>query len=408
MTRNDSKIEHPMLLLDKNSVSDAPPEEMLKLQEISTLANQRHIFINSKQLIQDIPIYPLLAPFVMGADDSDIVLRHSTFIEQSATELNAKLPQHWQLHEVELANVCVYRNQILIPQHDWAILHELNRPEEKNGWEPLDHFNFDKTLQLNFAHSSTPTLFVTCAGSHNWGHFLVEDLPRIVNFVQRQTTPEIRILMTDFSAESPSLAKHKQEIIQGLFPHRVFEFIFLQREVATFIDSVKYLTPIARHPRFHSRELIQAMVSQFLLHNSPNTKPSKKLLLLRRDTRRLDEEVQRLVIEMLSPHGFELVYPEDLNGLEQAKLFSNASHIIGTIGAAMANIVFAPKHAKIIYLSPSEWRELYYWDLACIRNEGYFAYYGQTIDNENIQRFKRDYTLDITLLRNFLQEVLFK
>lgn len=49
-------------------------------------------------------------------------------------------------------------------------------------------------------------------------------------------------------------------------------------------------------------------------------------------------------------HGFEIVTPEKLRFAEQVRLFSRAAVIAGAHGAGFANMVFAPKEARLIEL----------------------------------------------------------
>ena len=57
-----------------------------------------------------------------------------------------------------------------------------------------------------------------------------------------------------------------------------------------------------------------------------------------------EQEVERL----LAKHGFEIVYPEQLNFAEQARLFSEASVLAGAGGSNMINSIFAPRGTRIL------------------------------------------------------------
>ncbi len=394
-------------ILDPNVVTEASQEQIAIMSTRSEVANQITPFYQQKTYLMDLPKHEYLTTFMLNGDDPEDVNRHSKFIQRNALKLNENLPENWQLHEVELLNACLYNNQIYFPAHEWALLHELNRPHESTV-RARPTGNLPNSIpQLRFQADEIPTLLVTCEGSHNWGHFLLEDLTRIVHFIQRQVSTQIRIIMSDFSAESQLLASRKEQLVRGLFPHRQILFIHAKRQVPLYIDRVTYLTPVARHPIFHSRQLISSVLNQFERHHANKHLPSKRLLVLRKQSRRIAPESESLLIDMLIPHGFEIVYPEELDALEQAILFSEASHIIGTIGAAMANVIFSAPGTKVIHLSPDHWIELFYWELACIRRENYHAYYGKSIVDENKVWFKRDFSLNIKLLRDFLQQVLF-
>ena len=78
--------------------------------------------------------------------------------------------------------------------------------------------------------------------------------------------------------------------------------------------------------------------------------PSRRLYLSRTDTtrRRIDNEAE--VMAELSALGFESVRPETLSLKDQIALFSQASHIVGSSGAALATMLFTPPRARIVVL----------------------------------------------------------
>jgi capsular polysaccharide biosynthesis protein len=58
------------------------------------------------------------------------------------------------------------------------------------------------------------------------------------------------------------------------------------------------------------------------------------------------EEIQ----SVFSDYGFEIVYPEELSLEQSIELFSQAKIIAGATGAAMTNIIFAPKNTVVLCL----------------------------------------------------------
>ena len=409
MSNSDSKQQDSlqMFLLDSNSITDASVDEIQMMLNATDIAQRSALFYMDKKEILKLQKYAQFVPLRLSGDKPEFAETHVKFIEQSARGLANNLPDSWAMSEVVLTDACIYRNQIHFPQHDWAMLHELNRPHERKV--PLKHSDF-VNVQLGsqvIQSGDIPTLFVTCEGSHNWGHFLMEDLPRIVNFIQRQSSSEIHIIMTSFFAESAVIDKRKEQLVRGLFPHRHITFTFAKREIPLQIDKVTYLTPIALHPVFHSPELVQSVIQQFTRHHAASLSPTKRLLVLRKGSRKIESDIENILIEMLLPHGFEVVYPEEMNGLDQALLFASATHIIGVMGAAMTNVIFAPKETKVIYLSPVDWKELFYWDISCIRGDTYFAYYGQSVADDSLDFVSRNFRFDISQLRRFLKEILF-
>lgn len=78
------------------------------------------------------------------------------------------------------------------------------------------------------------------------------------------------------------------------------------------------------------------------------TKRTRKLYLSRGGARfrRLLNDGE--VVELMRDAGYEVVHPEHLSVVEQAKLFSEASHVVGVHGAAFTNIVFMSPGARVM------------------------------------------------------------
>lgn len=76
-----------------------------------------------------------------------------------------------------------------------------------------------------------------------------------------------------------------------------------------------------------------------------------KRLYLRRTakSRQMSNAVE--VEAQLQEQGFQIVEPETLTFAEQVRLFSNAEIIVGQGGAALGNIIFAPKGCHIVILT---------------------------------------------------------
>ena len=69
----------------------------------------------------------------------------------------------------------------------------------------------------------------------------------------------------------------------------------------------------------------------------------------------------------LTSHGFTVIEPERLNFVQQVAIFKNAKVIIGSTGAAFANLIFAPPDSKIVILISKHPDTIYwYWqNIAC-------------------------------------------
>jgi hypothetical protein len=76
----------------------------------------------------------------------------------------------------------------------------------------------------------------------------------------------------------------------------------------------------------------------------------RKLYLSRAGTTRRRIVNESAVFAALEPLGFELVRPETASVREQINLFAQADHIVGSSGAALTNMIFAPPGARVVVL----------------------------------------------------------
>ncbi|HTO04982.1 MAG TPA: glycosyltransferase family 61 protein, partial [Opitutus sp.] len=87
----------------------------------------------------------------------------------------------------------------------------------------------------------------------------------------------------------------------------------------------------------------------------------RRIFLSRSDARfrRLTNEAE--LYPLLRAHDFEIISPSRIDVASQAKLFSEAAVIVGTAGAAFANLVFASAPAHVIEISPPQWLAAFHW-----------------------------------------------
>jgi capsular polysaccharide biosynthesis protein len=94
------------------------------------------------------------------------------------------------------------------------------------------------------------------------------------------------------------------------------------------------------------------------------TRPSRRLLVSRRDaaTRRVTNE--DALLSALAPLGFELIVPGALTFDEQVEAFALAEIVVGPHGAGLANTLFMPRGSAVLELHHVAFRRPWYRRLA--------------------------------------------
>ncbi len=399
---SDAAIKQPMLLIDIDSLSPANPEY---IKELSILTNQLESNSPFRRKVSTLGLatpYSRECKIELAADNPDSLADQMSYLEEMKTSLTRDYSRTWQVNEIELQRICFFQNQILLPEHSWAKFHEFSRKQEGTHTRPLTEERLANSKERLIPADGIPTLLCTNEGFHNWGHFLVEDLPRIVAFLRAKQSAQNRLVLTKSSEIVPEMDQQKKILLESLFPKKQLLFEFAPRNVKYFFEKISFVTPTAMHAWYHSPEFFEIVQTQLSMHHAAPKKRSKKLFVLRRGNRLLEPDSLAALIPEMQARGFEVVYPEDFSGYEQAQLFANAIEIVGLMGAAMANTIFCSKDTKVTYLSPENWLSIFYWDLANIFERDFYAYYGTSISDATIHPDRLNYSINVTQFLKFL------
>lgn len=403
---SDEALEQ-FLLIAADSLIDPPTEFLDKVAKISFTANQQLPYISSSVKVASLNNYPRSGYLNVAADSAATQKNFEDFHATSELELEGEFATQKTCYLSELIDVCLLSNQLLFPRHNWKRLFEFNREIEMGRWKQPATYDLPTSQVLYHAPTGTPTLVVASAASPNWGHFLLEDLPRVVRFIRLSNSQSVRIFATDYNNLNDGVNQRKTELIQKLFPHRNIEITFAKHFEQHHFSKVQYMTPMAIHPRYHAPEFFDEIHNQ-LLHSAnirgiSDSDYPENLLILRKQRRKLETESESALVEHLSLKGFVTIYPEELDGYSQALHFMHAKKIVGIAGAAMANTIFCRKNTSIVHLFPDSWENLLYRDLANIRQHKFNAYYGTSQKDDTLRERNQDFAVNAEKLLDFIE-----
>lgn len=250
--------------------------------------------------------------------------------------------------------------------------------------------------RVDAAHpADTVHLLIASAGSFNYGHWLIDDLPRLeAFFVLERRYPGVTITLLLVSHDSHIDEVRRRSILAYLAGRTNFRIRFLEPGHNHRFARLHHVTPSSHHPVAKSPASLRAMVRR-MRANTRLRRAKARLrhlwqaprLALRPGGRRLfvDRSPARgrtltnraAIVAHLETLDFETIDPETMNLREQMVLFSQAGLVVGIMGAAMTNTVFCPPGAELIHLAAGEdWIEPFYWDLAAIGGHRYAAVFG--------------------------------
>jgi hypothetical protein len=222
-------------------------------------------------------------------------------------------------------------------------------------------------------HVEWPSLLLKRPFWPNYGHWLMDagmllallpdlDLPADWQLIVGQLSdPAMRAIMTEtLNILAPGIPIMEQP------DHEVWTFASLQ-----------YVTPVQISPLIKLPRALVALRSAILAGQA--RLPRRRLYILRDGTsRRLENE--QAVIDLALRYGFEMIRPEQYTLRQQAALFQSAECVMGVKGAALTNLMFCSGTASVMVLSPSDWPDPIFWDIAGQLGIGYSEMFGPVTD----------------------------
>ncbi len=203
-------------------------------------------------------------------------------------------------------------------------------------------------------------LFVSAASWKNYFHWLVDTLPtaRFINWDDYDyiLVPHCRKYHQS-SFEALGLPKDKIVPLEHETHYEVEELSHIPRGGVALVpdEAITYL--------------------RNLFGVQPSPEASRKLYLSRNDgwRRRITNENE--VFSALEPYGYEHIVIGRRNIWEQAKLFSQASHVVGPHGAAMTNLVFSSSTCQLMECFSGTFMFPHFYHLCATLEQPYLAHW---------------------------------
>ncbi|WP_162233698.1 glycosyltransferase family 61 protein [Sphingomonas sp. Leaf17] len=260
------------------------------------------------------------------------------------------------------------------PGHDRAVLYETYRPNDRAVAQLAAPEHVNGAHAFNFLNDAD-YLFFASVGSFNYGHFLVDDLPRLKAVELLRASNGGRRIVIVMISHGPAIDRIRTDAIRRIAGTMLEIRLLPQSETFRF-ERLLYATPVSSHPVEKNPLALDYVVQAAKAAMGIDQTPRSKLLVLRKSSTVRALVNQKELVDRLVPLGFEPLHTDDLSFEDQVRRFAGAAIIVGQMGAAMTNTMFAPAAAKLVYLAPAGWIEPFYWDLSLARRQSYRAVYG--------------------------------
>jgi capsular polysaccharide biosynthesis protein len=220
-------------------------------------------------------------------------------------------------------------------------------------------------------HISKPALLAKRPFWRNYGHWMV-DGAMLLALLPELILPEGCPIIVGAQTDSRMRAIVKESV--ALLAPGATLLEHPDGETWTFSE-LHYVSPVHVSPLTKLPKALTALRNR-VLAGQPRPVRRRRVYVMRDPTRsrRLENEPQ--VIQLCLHHGFEVVQPEHHSLREQTALFQAADFIVGVKGAALTNAIFCSEGANLLVLSPSDWVDPFFWDIAGQLGLAYGEIYG--------------------------------
>lgn len=231
------------------------------------------------------------------------------------------------------------------------------------------------------------TVLLRKPGDSNFGHWLVEILPRVPEFQRAFAGVRLKYAIPKHPVSMQALRLKTLDFF-GVDPSDV---MMLSDEPTQF-ETLALMSESSIHSHTHDHlgvlNIRDQAVSRFGAREA-----GRKLYILRPDgaKRKLFNESE--IVDDLASRGFEIFRPETMTFPEQIEAFNGASHVVGVSGAALTNIMWSAPGARVMSLSPASGAEFFFWDISVICGHRFSSVFGPVVGDD--KSVHSDFKVDI-------------
>lgn len=202
------------------------------------------------------------------------------------------------------------------------------------------------------------------AGAGNYGHWLIEMLPKAFLTHRELGLNDWPIIVHTTSVEMYSIIKQSLAVI-GISD----DLIHVTDRSPLFFRELIVINGLTSHSVYISPLVMECM--DFIASKAPMGS-AERIYVPRRPATTRDFEHEPQVAKLFGDEGYSETITANLSFLEQVSTFKTAESVIGAMGAAMSNIAFCRPGTEVVIFGPASARELFFWLLACGRSLHYF------------------------------------
>jgi hypothetical protein len=249
--------------------------------------------------------------------------------------------------------------------------------------------------KIEIEDPSRPVVHIGKAGAGNYGHFLVEMLPRLI-IIKNAHISRFTLLLPAESMKFQYLC----EIVANTLGLDI-DYVACARH-SIYEGDIISATPLSRHNKQKSKTLVKLVsILREWQASKIEGKSSgfniRKILVSREGDQRDFANLDELKDEWNMKDKLA-VNPKDLTFASQIELFSNANCVIGGLGAGLTNLIFCSPGTRILYITPGI-IDYFFWDIACLFNLDFYWLFAGPACHWSLSMSQDSYSVDKKIFR---------
>lgn len=250
---------------------------------------------------------------------------------------------------------------------------------------------------LHPTDSGRVTVVIAKAGYSNYGHFLTDIAPKIIN-VKKSGLKDIDILIPfGMQKFKPIVAS----LVEGLGISA--KLVDLPPAALHFVDRLLFFGPVSKHNTLKSLTLLELRDVLYSIHGAAPI-PKRRLFVARRPAEQRAIVNAAEVEEVMQRLGYEAFYPAEHSFADQLSIFSEASHIVGALGAGMVNGLFASRFARVALLDPGIF-DFYFWDLSNLIGQEFRWIFTSSLEHYSHEKASAAFAVDPMMLEYCIRDL---
>jgi len=239
------------------------------------------------------------------------------------------------------------------------------------------------------AGSAPPVLHIFKEGAGNFGHVVVEMLPKLVHAAA--------IGLRHCRVPLPAQGQQLQGLVAyaGAVLGLQIDFIACPPDSVVQVERLLWCGPVSRHGERKSPTLL-ALADRLLADAPPADGPTR--LYLTRPSGAFRPIVNNAELEeLVRGRGYAVVEPARLPFREQLALFRGAKMLLGPLGAGLTNALAMAAGSRIGMIDPGLC-DPFYWDLACLKQQQFTWILTREVTPFDPQRLMAPFAVDLAAL----------